>query len=312
MTNLSVKTNNISIFIPWVLDFLLVASLATSAIAQSPAPVPLASAADFAVLAATMVTSGTPPPATVLYGDLGIFPGSTLDGAPTVNGTTELGNPIASQAQSDLSTAYNYAAGQPVSETVSGNLGGQTLPPGVYFSTSSLAISSGDLVLDGQGNTNAVWIFQMASTLTTTAGRQVVLSNGAAAANVFWQVGSSATLGTSSVFYGTIMAYTSITFDTGATLQGRALAENGEVILNGNSISNGLPMVLSFGPTIRAIDGAVTLIITNTPNFPLTLQISTDLIHWTNLTTFTPNASPYTFTDTSPSGQTVRFYRGVY
>ena len=136
-----------------------------------------------------------------------------------------MGDPTAAQAQLDLTAAYNDAAGRTLGAViVAGNLGGQTLSPGLYKSTSSLEISSGDLTLDALGDPNAVWIFQMASTLTTTAGRQVILSGGAQAANIFWQVGSSATIGTTSVFKGNILAYTSITMNTGATLDGRALA----------------------------------------------------------------------------------------
>jgi len=171
-------------------------------------------------------------------GDLGISPGLTLTGAPTVNGTTHLADPIAAQAQLDLTVAYNDAAGRTVGAiTVAGNLGGQTLAPGLYKSTSSLEISSGDLTLDAQGDANAVFIFQMGSTLTTTAGRQVILSGGAKAANIFWQVGSSATLGTTSVMKGTILTLTSITVTTGATVEGRLLARNGAVTLDSNTIT---------------------------------------------------------------------------
>ena len=165
-------------------------------------------------------------------------PGTAVTGFPpgTLTGTQHA-DTVAAQAEADLTTAYNDSAGRtlcPIS--VAGNLGGQTLSPGLYKSTSSLAVSSGDLTLDAQGNSGAVWIFQMASTLTTTSGRQVVLAGGALAQNIFWQVGSSATLGTTSVFQGTIMVDQSITMATGATLNGRVLAHTGAVALASNTI----------------------------------------------------------------------------
>ena len=192
-------------------------SFTTAATAAGQAPVVLGSATTFEVLAGSTVTSTG---ATTVNGDLGVSPGTAVTGFPPglVNGTIHAGDAAAAQAQLDLTTAYNDAAGRTVGAiTVAGNLGGQTLTPGLYKSTSSLAISSGDLTLDAQGDANAVFIFQMASTLTTTSGRQVILSGGAKAANVFWQVGSSATLGTTSVFKGNILALASITVTTGAT-----------------------------------------------------------------------------------------------
>jgi len=199
------------------------------------APVPLGSDATFAVLAATTVTT---IPTTTINGDVGVSPGNTVTGAPIINGTLHLADPTAAQAQLDLTTAYNDAAGRTVGAiTVAGNLGGQTLAPGLYKSATSLEVSSGDLTLDAAGDPNAVWIFQMGSTLITTVGRQVILSGGAQAANVFWQVGSSATIGGSSVFKGTIMADQSITLNTSATLEGRALARNGAVALDANTIT---------------------------------------------------------------------------
>ena len=158
-------------------------------------PVALGSAATFGVLAGTTVTT---IPTTTINGDLGVFTGNTVSGAPIVNGTLHLGDPTAAQAQSDLTIAYNDAAGRTLGAiSVSGNLGGQTLAPGLYTSATALEISSGDLTLDALGDPNAVWIFQMGSTLVTTVGRQVILSGGAQAANIFWQVGSSATSYTS-------------------------------------------------------------------------------------------------------------------
>jgi hypothetical protein len=120
---------------------------------------------------------------------------------------------------------------------VAGDLGGQTLTPGLYKSTSSLGIT-GVLRLDGQGDANSVFIFQVGSALTTLSGSQVILQGSAQAANIFWQVGSSATLGTNSVFNGTILAQTAITLTTGATLNGRALARTAAVTLDSNTIIN--------------------------------------------------------------------------
>jgi hypothetical protein len=212
-------------------------SFTTAATTAGQAPVVLASATAFAVLSGSTVTSIG---GTTVTGDLGVSPGTAVTGfgPGVVNGTIHAGDPASAQAQLDLTTAYNDAAGRTLAPvSVAGNLGGQTLAPGLYKSTSSLEISSGDLTLDAQGNANAVFIFQMASTLTTTAGRQVILSGGAKAANIFWQVGSSATLGSTSVFKGTVMADQSITLTTGATLEGRALARIGAVSLDSNAVT---------------------------------------------------------------------------
>lgn len=196
-------------------------------------PVSLGSASTYGVLAGSTVTSTG---ATKITGDLGLSPGTAVTGAPTVTGTVHAGDAAAAKAQTDLTAAYIDAAGRAAGAvTVSGNIGGQTLGPGIYRSASSLEVSSGDLTL--AGDANAVWIFQMGSTLVTTVGRRVLLSGGAQAANVFWQVGSSATIGAGSEFKGTIMAAQSITMVTGAILEGRALARAAAVTLDANTVT---------------------------------------------------------------------------
>lgn len=205
------------------------------------AAVTLASAGNFAVLAGSTVTNTG---LTSVTGDLGVSPGTAVTGfGPGVLfGTQHAGDPTAAQGQADLTIAYNDAAGRTLCPiAAAGNLGGQTLAPGLYKSTGSLEVSSGDLTLDAQGDPNAVFIFQMASTLTTTSGRQVILTGGAKSTNVFWQVGTSATLGSTSVFQGTVMANQAITLNTGATLNGRALARIAAVAMDTNVILTPTP-----------------------------------------------------------------------
>lgn len=203
---------------------------------QSPAfaatPVGLGTAASYSVLAGTTVTNTGP---TTLQGELGVSPGSAVTGFPPgiSGGAIHRADAAALQAQTDVTTAYNNAAGQPLNTNVSGDLVGMTLTEGVYKSTSSLALS-GQLTLNGQGNPNAVFVFQVATDLITASASNITLTNSAQACNVFWQVGSSATLGTASSFKGTILALTSITVATGALVEGRALARNGQVSLDTN------------------------------------------------------------------------------
>jgi Ice-binding-like/Bacterial Ig-like domain len=203
--------------------------------------IPLGAACGFGILAGSTVTNvaGT---ATTVSGDVGVWPGSAITGfgAPaSITGAFHAGDAVAMTAQGDLTTAYNNAAGAAGGAVLTADIGGQTLPPGVYKTTSaqpSLGIT-GNLTLDGKGDPNAVWIFQIVSTLTTAAGNsQIILINGANSHNVFWQVGSSATLGTTTKFSGTIMAQASITITTGATLNGRALARTGAVTLDTDTV----------------------------------------------------------------------------
>jgi hypothetical protein len=214
-------------------------SFTTAGTAAGQAPVVLGSATTFAVLGGSTITNTG---LSTVNGDLGLSPGTAVTGFPpgVVNGTTHVADPVAAQAQLDLTAAYNDAAGRTTGAiTVAGDLGGQTLIPGLYKSTSTLDITSADLTLDAQGDANAVFIFQLGSALTTTTGRSVILTGGAKAANVFWQVGSSATLGTNTVFKGNILALASITAASGAVVDGRLLARTAAVTLNANAVGLG-------------------------------------------------------------------------
>lgn len=204
--------------------------------------VDLQAAAGFAVLAGSAVSNNAG--ATILNGDLGVSPSATVNGFPpgVVIGSIHAADPTAAQAKLDLSAAFLDVQGRTTnSQTLPGNLGGLTFAPGLYTNSTSVLISgagpSNNVTLDAQGDANAVFIFQMGSTLTTGPGSQVILSGGAKAANVYWQVGTSATLDTTSIFKGTLLAQTSITLKTGATLEGRALAQNGAVTLDSNTVT---------------------------------------------------------------------------
>lgn len=156
-------------------------------------------------------------------------------------GTNHNSDATTQVAKTDLTTAYNDAAGRTPTAPALGDaedLGGKTFYPGVYNSASSLQITAGDLTLDAQGDPNAVFIFQIGSALITASNSEVILAGRAQSSNIFWQVGSSATLGTNSTFNGTILAYTSITAKTGA-MAGRLLAMNGAVTLDNNTLTNG-------------------------------------------------------------------------
>jgi uncharacterized repeat protein (TIGR01451 family) len=219
-------------------------------------PVTLNSAGNFTVLGSSTVTNTGP---TIVNGNVGLFPGSAVTGFPpgtVVGGSIHAADATAGTAQGDLTAAYNDAAGRTAPTIIAvPDIGGQTLPAGLYKTGATPSVGiTGTLTLDGGGNANAVFIFQIASTLTTASGSQVVLINGANAANIFWQVGSSATLGTTSIFNGTILAQVSITVKTGATLNGRALARTGAVTLDSNIMVNpGAPIVGPTPPTLTSV-----------------------------------------------------------
>jgi uncharacterized repeat protein (TIGR01451 family) len=209
----------------------------------------LKSAADFAILAATEI-SFAPPMSTINDMDVGLYPGVrssitgdvanlTLNGGVILAADQDPTNRLP-QAKLDLLNAYLFAAAAtvPAPATISGNQGGSTLAPGIYKSTSTLSIEGTPLTLNAGGDENAVWIFQIESTLTTTVGGDVILSGGAKANNVYWQVGSSATIGSGTDFKGNILALVSITMNSGATIDGRLLARNGAVTFAGGSTMN--------------------------------------------------------------------------
>lgn len=210
-------------------------------ISSASAQINLGTSQSFAVLGGSTVTNTG---SSVITGNLGVSPGSSVTGFPpgiVTGGAIHAADAVAGQAQADLTTAYNAAAGTPCNVDLTGqNLGSVgALTPGVYCFTSSAALT-GTLTLNFQGNPNALFLFKIGSTLTTSSGSSVVLTNTGGTTcptNLFWQVGSSATLGTGSTFKGNILALTSITMTTGAGLTGRALTRNGAVTLDTNTVN---------------------------------------------------------------------------
>jgi len=225
-------------------------ALPGSALAAT-APVPLGTAKSFVVLAGAGVTNTG---ATTLNGDLGTFPTTAITGKSTIilHGTNHAGDAVTQQAKKDLTSAYTTAAGAGPTKAIPVELGGTTLQPGVY-SGGALGLT-GTLTLDGGKNPQGVFIFKAASTLTTASASRVRLIN-VNPCNVYWQVTSSATLGTGSQFVGTILALTDIHLTTGARVTGRVLARNGAVTLQANTISLPSCSAATAGPTPRPTTG---------------------------------------------------------
>jgi uncharacterized repeat protein (TIGR01451 family) len=237
----------------------------------------------FAVLGGSTVTNTGP---SVITGNLGVSPGSAITGFPPglVTGVIHAADAVALQAQNDTTTTYNALTSQTCTLDLTGqDLGGKTLVPGVYCFSSSAQLT-GALTLNAGGDPSAVWVFKIGSTLTTASNSSVQVINGGQACNVYWQVGSSATLGTTTSFVGNILALTSITLNTGASVSGRALARSGAVTLDSNTITlpvcdipaTSIPptMAKTFSPgTINAGGTSIlTITLTNANNTPANLS----------------------------------------
>jgi LPXTG-motif cell wall-anchored protein len=232
------KWRSLSLMVAFVFAAMTLAPAVT--LAAQPM-VGLGTARSFAVLAGQTVTNTW---ATTIGGsaggNVGVSPGSAFTGQETVtmSGAVHLADAVALQAQADLGTAYTDAAGRTPFNTIAVELGGTTLKPGVYVTETGALGLTGVLTLDAQGDPNAVFIFKSASSLITASGSSVRLINGAQPCHVYWQITSSATLGSNSQFVGHLMALTDISAQTGATIRGQLLARNGSVTLDHNTITN--------------------------------------------------------------------------
>ena len=279
-------------FYKWTAFVVCLMAWSTPAVAQT-AP-SLGAAQPFAVLGGSTVTNTGP---SIITGNLGVSPGSAITGFPpgVVLGSVHSADATAGLAQNAVVTAFNALGAQPCTANLTGqDLGGLILIPGVYCFDSSAGLT-GTLTLDGQGNPNAVFIFKTGSTLTTASASRVVTINGAQTCNVFWQIGSSATLGTSSTMLGSILALTSITATTTATVAGRLLARNGAVTLDSNTVAL---TACAGGPPACPV---ITI-------SPATLPSATQGTAYTQQLSGSGGTAPYVFTVTSgalPPGLTM-------
>jgi hypothetical protein len=296
------------------------------ALAAGPAPVDLGSSAPFTILAATTITTTG---GGVINGNVGLTPGTGAAIHLTqaqVNGTiyevdatgpagAVVAPALLTAAMNDLTTAYIDARDRtPVPSGAfrnpgAGNIGGMNLGPGLYKFDGTTSITGSYLTLTG--GSNDVWIFQCGADLQVASGIHIVLAGGAQARNIFWQVSTSAVIDTTAVFMGNILAYTSITMNTGSTMTGRALASTAAVTYNGNNGSLSTPAAPVFTGISRTATSA-TVVLNTTPYFFVTLQSSPNLsiANWTTIATNTPATSIWTFTDTNATASTTQlFYR---
>ena len=241
------------------LTIAFVFALLAPGVARAATAPSLGTAQRFAVLGGSAVTNTGP---STITGDLGVSPGNAVSGFPpglVAGGTIHSADAVALQAQRDVTTAYNALAGQACDTVLTGqDLGGLMLTPGVYCYAAAAQLT-GTLTLDAQGNPSAVFIFQIGSTLTTASNAKVQVINGGSPCNIYWKVGSSATLGTATTFVGNILALTSITLTTGADISGRALARNGAVTLDTNTVSFAACTTVPATPTPTATATATPL-----------------------------------------------------
>jgi len=246
-----------------------------SAYAAGPSTVNLGTASNFVILAGSTVTNTGS--SVILNGDLGLSPGTAVTGFPpaTLSGTQHVADATAFGAKADLVNAYNDAAGRP-STVIGSQLGGTVITPGVYSSADGTFSVTGTLTLDAQGDSNAVFIFKTSTSLITAGASNVVLTGGAQAGNVFWQVGSSATLGTNSTFKGNILAMTSITLTTSTNVEGRLLARNGAVTLDGNHVTKPA-LVAAVATPVPATVTTTTVVNTSTTATPAPTPFVTPL-----------------------------------
>jgi len=271
--------------------FITLAAFGAPSAMAATATVNLGTASSFAVLAGSAITNTGP---TTISGNIGLSPGTAITGFPPGSqstGSTYVANGVALTAENDLGTASVDAASRTPFVTVAGDLGGSTLVSGVYQCTSSIGLT-GTVTLNGAGDPDSVFIFEAGSTLTTASASSVVLENGAQACNVFWQVGSSATLGTTSDFAGSILATTSITLNTGATVNGRALAINGAVTMDDNTIT--VPTCLLAPPPVVTTTPTTVAPATTTSTTAVTTATTAATTTTTPITTGTSGGTPVT------------------
>lgn len=256
----------------------------------------LGAANNFAIMAGSTITNTG---STVVTGDLGLSPGTSVTGFPpgTVNGTQHIANAAAAMAKTAMTTASANAAGQTPVSTVPTELGGTTKTAGVYTSAAGTFSITGTLTLDAQSDPNAVFIFKTASTLITAGASTIVLANGAQACNIFWQVGSSATLGMNSLFKGSILASESATLTSGAKVEGQVLAQNGAVTLDTNTVTKATCAAAIVVPVptptvVPTSTPVVVPVVTSTPATPMILPTVVPVV--TSTPTVTPVILPTT------------------